>query len=127
APHAQKGATLEREPLPTWSQGRIVLIGDACHPMTPYMAQGAATSIEDAAALARCLKEVSVDGIEAAFKRFEAHRKPRTSKIQAISSANTWMSGGNDDPGWLYGYDAWNVSLDAPAPTPGSTPKPAAA
>jgi salicylate hydroxylase/6-hydroxynicotinate 3-monooxygenase len=126
-PSCHKWAILEREPLPTWSQGRVVLIGDACHPMTPYMAQGAATSIEDAAVLARCLKDARVDGIEAAFKRFEAHRKPRTSKIQAISSANTWMSGGNDDPSWLYGYDAWNVSLDAPAPTPGSAPKPAAA
>jgi 2-polyprenyl-6-methoxyphenol hydroxylase-like FAD-dependent oxidoreductase len=120
-PDCHKWAILEREPLPTWSQGRIVLIGDACHPMTPYMAQGAATSIEDAAVLARCLKEVSVDGIEAAFKRFEAHRKPRTSKIQAISSANTWMSGGNDDPGWLYGYDAWTIPLDEPAPTPTTT------
>jgi len=126
-PDCHKWAILERDPLPTWSQGRVVLIGDACHPMTPYMAQGAATSIEDAAVLARCLKGVDVSGVEAAFKRFEAHRKPRTSKIQEISSANTWMSGGNDDPSWLYGYDAWNVSLDAPAPTPGSTPKPAAA
>ena len=126
-PDCHKWAILEREPLPTWSQGRVVLIGDACHPMTPYMAQGAATSIEDAAVLARCLKGVSVDGLEAAFRRFEAHRKPRTSKIQEISSANTWMSGGNDDPSWLYGYDAWNVSLDEPAPTPGSSPKSAAA
>jgi 2-polyprenyl-6-methoxyphenol hydroxylase-like FAD-dependent oxidoreductase len=126
-PDCHKWAILERDPLPTWSQGRVVLIGDACHPMTPYMAQGAATSIEDAAVLARCLKDVSADGFEAAFKRFEAHRKPRTSKIQEISSANTWMSGGNDDPSWLYGYDAWNVSLDAPAPTPGSSPKSAAA
>ncbi|CAN5490575.1 FAD-dependent monooxygenase [soil metagenome] len=121
-PDCHKWAILERDPLPTWSQGRVVLIGDACHPMTPYMAQGAATSIEDAAVLARCLKDVSVDGLEAAFKRFEAHRKPRTSKIQAISSANTWMSGGNDDPSWLYGYDAWNVDLDRPAPTPGDAP-----
>jgi salicylate hydroxylase/6-hydroxynicotinate 3-monooxygenase len=95
--------------------------------MTPYMAQGAATSIEDAAVLARCLKDVGVDGLEAAFRRFEAHRKPRTSKIQAISSANTWMSGGNDDPSWLYGYDAWNVSLDEPAPVPGAGAKSAAA
>lgn len=126
-PSCHKWAILEREPLPTWSQGRVVLIGDACHPMTPYMAQGAATSIEDAAVLARCLKGVSVDGIEAAFKRFEAHRKPRTSKIQAISSANTWMSGGNDDPSWLYGYDAWTISLDEPAPIPGASQIPSAA
>ncbi|MGA7328946.1 MAG: FAD-dependent monooxygenase [Rhodomicrobium sp.] len=115
-----KWAILERDPLPAWSQGKIVLIGDACHPMTPYMAQGAATAIEDAAVLARCLQGVSTDGIEAAFTRFEAHRKPRISKIQEISSANTWMSGGNDDPSWLYGYDAWTISLDHPAPTPGA-------
>jgi 2-polyprenyl-6-methoxyphenol hydroxylase-like FAD-dependent oxidoreductase len=126
-PDCHKWAILEREPLPTWSHGRVVLIGDACHPMTPYMAQGAATAIEDAAVLARCLMGVALEGIEAAFKRFEAHRKPRTSKIQEISSANTWMSGGNDDPGWLYGYDAWTVPLDAPAPTPGVAPMPVAA
>jgi 2-polyprenyl-6-methoxyphenol hydroxylase-like FAD-dependent oxidoreductase len=122
-PECHKWAILERESLPAWSQGRVVLIGDACHPMTPYMAQGAATSIEDAAVLARCLEDVSISGIETAFRRFEAHRKPRTSKIQAISSANTWMIGGNDDPSWLYGYDAWTVPLDRPAPTPGLIPQ----
>lgn len=53
-----KWAILEREPLPRWSDGRVVLLGDACHPMTPYMAQG-----------------------------------------------------GDQDTGWLYGYDAWSVPL----------------
>ena len=106
-----KWAILEREPLPKWSDGRVVLLGDACHPMTPYMAQGAATAIEDAAVLARCLSEVNGEDIEGAFTRYEAHRKPRTSRIQAISSANTWMKGGDDDTRWLYGYDAWNVPL----------------
>jgi len=106
-----KWAILERDPLPRWSDGRVALLGDACHPMTPYMAQGAATAIEDAAVLARCLKEVEGQDIEGAFKRYEAHRKPRTSRIQAISSANTWMKGGDDDTRWLYGYDAWNVPL----------------
>ena len=110
-PDCHKWAILEREPLPRWSDGRVVLLGDACHPMTPYMAQGAATSIEDAAVLARCLKAFGNEDIESAFRLYEANRKPRTSRIQAISSANTWMSGGDDDPSWLYGYDAWNVPL----------------
>jgi 2-polyprenyl-6-methoxyphenol hydroxylase-like FAD-dependent oxidoreductase len=110
-PDCHKWAILEREPLPRWSDGRVVLLGDACHPMTPYMAQGAATSIEDAAILARCLQEVDGQDIEGAFQRYEAHRKPRTSRIQAISSANTWMKGGDGDTSWLYGYDAWNVPL----------------
>ncbi len=121
-PDCHKWAILERAPLPTWSQGRVVLIGDACHPMTPYMAQGAATSIEDAAVLARCLDGVELGGIETALQRFEGHRKPRTTAIQAISSANVWMSGGNDDPSWLYGYDAWSADLDKPGAAPASYP-----
>ena len=108
-PDCHKWAILERDPLPRWSDGRVVLLGDSCHPMTPYMAQGAATAIEDAAVLARCLKQC--DDIKSAFELYEAHRKPRTSRIQAISSANTWMKGGSDDPAWLYGYDAWNAPL----------------
>jgi len=50
-----------------------------------------------------------------AFARYEAHRKPRTARIQAISSANTWMKGGQDDTSWLYGYDAWTAPLTEPA------------
>jgi 2-polyprenyl-6-methoxyphenol hydroxylase-like FAD-dependent oxidoreductase len=115
-PDCHKWAILEREPLPKWSEGRVALLGDACHPMTPYMAQGAATAIEDAAILARCLAKVGGEDIEGAFQRYEAHRKPRTSRIQAISSANTWMKGGNDDTTWLYGYDAWNVPLTPTEP-----------
>ena len=52
--------------------------------------------------------------------RYEAHRKPRTSRIRAISSANTWMKGGNEDTSWLYGYDAWTVPLTADATTVGA-------
>ena len=44
-----------RDPLPLWSRGRLVLLGDACHPMKPHMAQGAGMAIEDAAMLSRCL------------------------------------------------------------------------
>jgi salicylate hydroxylase/6-hydroxynicotinate 3-monooxygenase len=118
-PDCHKWAILEREPLPTWSAGRVVLLGDSAHPMTPYMAQGAATSIEDAAVLSRCIADMKGNDIEGAFKRYEAHRKPRTSVIQAISSANSWMQGGDADTSWLYGYDAWNADLDRP----GSSPK----
>jgi salicylate hydroxylase/6-hydroxynicotinate 3-monooxygenase len=112
-PDCHKWAILEREPLPHWNTGCVVLLGDACHAMTPYMAQGAATAIEDAAVLARCIEAFGGEDFETAFKLYEAHRKPRTSKIQAISSANTWMKGGDDDTSWLYGYDAWSVPLEA--------------
>ncbi len=84
--------------------------------MTPYMAQGAATAMEDAAVLARCLQETADPG--EAFRRYEDHRKPRTSRIQAISSANTWMSApAPESPNWLYGYDAWTAPLAEPAPS----------
>lgn len=115
-PDCHKWAILEREPLDRWSDGRVVLLGDAAHPMTPYMAQGGATAIEDAAVLARCLAETGGEDINGAFQRFESHRKPRTSRIQAISSANTWMKGGDEDTSWLYGYDAWNVPLSPAEP-----------
>src|SRR5580698_2724305 len=113
-PNCHKWAILEREPLERWSDGPVVLIGDAAHPMTPYMAQGGATAMEDAAVLARCLKKE--DDVETAFRLFEQHRKPRTSRIQAISSANTWMKGGDEDTTWLYGYDAWNAPLNSTQP-----------
>jgi salicylate hydroxylase/6-hydroxynicotinate 3-monooxygenase len=114
-PDCHKWAILDRDPLPRWSAGRVVLLGDACHPMTPYMAQGAATAMEDAAVLARCIE--AGNDIESAFELYEAHRKPRTSRIQAISSANTWMrTPSPEDPEWLYGYDAWTAPLQQPAP-----------
>jgi salicylate hydroxylase/6-hydroxynicotinate 3-monooxygenase len=108
-PDCHKWAILEREPLARWSEGRVVLLGDACHPMTPYMAQGAATAIEDAAILSRCLSDN--DSVEKALELYESHRKPRTSRIQAISSANTWMKTPEENPDWLYGYDAWSAPL----------------
>ena len=107
-PSVHKWAILARQPLPRWSEGRVVLLGDACHPMTPYMAQGAATALEDAAVLSRCL--AAGGGIEAAFRLYEAIRKPRTSQIQQTSGTNTWMRR-RTDPDWVYGYDAWNVPL----------------
>jgi len=58
-----------------------------------------------------CRACIAGEDVAGAFARYEAHRKPRTSRIQAISSANTWMKGGNDDTSWLYGYDAWNDAL----------------
>jgi salicylate hydroxylase/6-hydroxynicotinate 3-monooxygenase len=88
------------------------LLGDACHPMTPYMAQGAAMAIEDAAVLSRCLDGVEREGVANAFRRFEATRKARTARIQETSRANIWLSG-KTDADWVYGYDAWTVPLAA--------------
>jgi 6-hydroxynicotinate 3-monooxygenase len=109
-PAVHKWALIDRDPLPRWTEGNITLLGDACHPMTPYMAQGAATAIEDAAVLSRCLKDTDRSGVAEALRRFEATRKPRTSRVQLSSRTNTWLRDPTD-PDWVYGYDAWSAPL----------------
>jgi 6-hydroxynicotinate 3-monooxygenase len=111
-PDVHKWALVERDPLPHWVEGNVALLGDACHPMTPYMAQGASTSIEDGAVLSRCLEGVDRDGLHSALLRYEATRKERTSRIQRTSAENTWLKEPHDAD-WVYGYDAWTVPLAA--------------
>jgi salicylate hydroxylase len=104
-----KTALYERDPLPQWSQGRVSLLGDACHPMMPFMAQGAGMAIEDAVVLARNLDAAqSAAEVPQALQNYEIMRKQRTSEIQIGSRGNNWLrAGGNAD--WVYGYDAWQV------------------
>lgn len=77
----------DRAELPRWTSGRVTLLGDACHPMLPMAAQGAAQSIEDGAALAAVLKAMP-DDIAGALARYEAVRKPRATKLQQTSATN---------------------------------------
>jgi salicylate hydroxylase/6-hydroxynicotinate 3-monooxygenase len=114
-PRVHKWAIVDRDPLRRWGEGPMVLLGDAAHPMTQYMAQGAATSMEDAVLLTRCL-DAAPDDIPAAFRHYESARRARTAQIQGTSQQNTWMSRATD-PGWVYGYDAWTAPLD-PQPSP---------
>ena len=105
-----KSALRVRDPLPHWSHERMTLLGDACHPMTPFMAQGACMAIEDAVVLARALKGIDVAGAPSALNRYENTRRERTARVQIGSRGNEWLrEGGNAD--WLYGYDAWQVPL----------------
>lgn len=105
-----KSALYIRQPMPAWSVGRTTLLGDAAHPMVPFMAQGACMAIEDAVVLARALDGVASDGLPSALKRYENARKERTAKVQLGSRGNEWLKeGGNAD--WVYGYDAWGVAL----------------
>jgi salicylate hydroxylase len=99
-----------RDPLPLWSRGNFTLLGDACHPMMPFMAQGAGMAIEDAVVLSRALDGVSAAELDAALHRYENARRERTARIQIGSRGNNWLKeGGNAD--WVYGYDAWTVPL----------------
>jgi len=111
-PAVHKWAIVVREPLSRWTDGPVVLLGDSCHPMTPFMAQGAASSMEDAVVLSRCLEAMPTEPA-AAFERFAALRQERTAQLQRTSHANTWMRGATN-PDWVFGYDAWTTPLDAP-------------
>ena len=102
----------DRERNDCWSGlgGRLVLLGDACHPMRPFMAAGGAMAVEDGAILSRCLEKY--DDPAQALRRYEATRIPRVGDVQRISIENTWMRGPTDTD-WFYGYDACTAPLAA--------------
>jgi salicylate hydroxylase len=119
-------ALFDRAPLQRWSAGRVTLLGDACHAMLPFMAQGAAQAIEDGATLAACLAEAGSD-VPEALRRYERLRIPRTSRLQAMSADNktrfhlpdgpeqrrrdTRMAAGATD--WSFDAVAWIYEHDA--------------
>jgi salicylate hydroxylase len=75
-----------RDPIDSWSAGRITLLGDAAHPMVPFLAAGAGQSIEDAWTLARVLARKQ-DDVPGALKEYERRRLPRTTRIQSGARA----------------------------------------
>jgi salicylate hydroxylase len=79
-------ALFDRAPLPRWSRGRVTLLGDACHAMLPFMAQGAAQAIEDGATLAACLSHHR--DVPVALDDYERLRAPRAARMQALSTEN---------------------------------------
>ena len=79
--HWQKWALYDRPALKEWGRGPVTLLGDAAHPMLPFLAQGASMAIEDAAVLARELVRSPDDG-QGALRRYEAARRPRTARVQ---------------------------------------------
>ena len=115
-----KWGLFDRPPMEQWSIGRTTLLGDACHPTLPFMAQGAAMAIEDAAVLAGCLNQTP--NPTAAFSRYENLRKKRTAMIQQLSRRNARVFHLKGIAAWarnraakrasgstmrkLYGYDA---------------------
>lgn len=127
APVLLRWPLYDRPALERWSDGRAVLMGDACHPMLPFLAQGAVMAIEDAFVLSR---EIGRHGsAEEALAAYAASRKPRTDRVQETARQNAglfhrsnpfyqvgtygpmWMAGrfmpavvhGRHD--WLYGHD----------------------
>lgn len=81
-----KWALMVREPMDSWTVGNITLLGDACHPTLPFLAQGAAMAIEDGYLVARALE--THDNSAVALQRYESARKERTSRIVRGSAEN---------------------------------------
>jgi len=116
-------------PLERWSEGRVTLLGDAAHPTLPYLAQGAAMAVEDAAVLTRAL--LQAESVPAALALYEHNRRDRTARIvresrenrklfhlESIDELKAAFARRNMDrerSDWLYSYDPLTVALAAPA------------
>ena len=130
-PQPFKWALIARPPMPEWVKGRVALLGDACHPSLPFLAQGAVMALEDACILARAFEEF--DTIDEALSRYQAARIPRTTRaVQgALANAERFHNPTLADPRnaqayvdeqwaddrvveryeWLFRYDATSISL----------------
>ncbi|MNR02268.1 3-hydroxybenzoate 6-hydroxylase [compost metagenome] len=76
----RRWATADRDPVENWGEGRVTILGDAAHPMTQYLAQGACSALEDAVVLGQAVKQCNFD-LQAAFRLYETIRIPRTARI----------------------------------------------
>jgi salicylate hydroxylase len=81
ARHLHSWPLYDRAPLARWTDGRVTLLGDACHPTLPYLAQGAALAMEDAWVLARMLENWE-DEVPTALAEYERYRRPRAARAQ---------------------------------------------
>lgn len=124
-----KWALFDRDPLSRWGEGHLTLLGDAAHPMLPYLAQGAGMSLEDACVLAQTL-DAQPDDPRQALREYERLRMPRTRRVQLGSRARAaenhlaspwsrlrrdvvtalrtrfFADRTHDGVGWIYDYDA---------------------
>ena len=82
-------AIFERSPMPRWSRGRVTILGDACHAMLPFLAQGAAQAMEDGVTLAALLSNLgSPAEVPEALRTYESVRRPRVTRVQRMASDN---------------------------------------
>ncbi len=127
-----KWALHAREALPGWVKARVTLLGDAAHAMLPFMGQGAATALEDAAVLARCLCAFSPD---AALVLYETLRRERTTMVQTQARLLGLQLQGrdpeslgagplqNEETLGLFDYDAPNIALAAEGVPTANSPR----
>ena len=104
-----KWGLFDRAPMPCWSRGRTTLLGDAAHPMLPFLAMGAAMAIEDGMILARCFAAEAE--VAAAFAQYESTRRPRTALLHAKSIEQGLLTQARDPEN----YDAGAAPASDPA------------
>lgn len=121
--HLIKWALFDRDPLTTWSEQRITLLGDAAHPMLPFLGMGAAMGLEDAVVLSRCID--AYDNSQVAFEKYEATRKQRADETLLASRTQgrllqdsnpdeqDWgRAESSDNEEWIrYDYDPATVAI----------------
>ncbi|TKI05112.1 FAD-dependent monooxygenase [Martelella alba] len=124
-----KWGLFDRDPIERWSLGRLTLLGDAAHPMLPFLAQGAAMALEDGYVLARLLA-VSAPDLTETLRQYDAERATRTGRVLLAARARgkrlhlptPWQQFKRDarykvkslfhsqmaeqDYRWIYAYDA---------------------
>jgi salicylate hydroxylase len=127
-----KWALMVRGPMPQWSEGRVTLLGDACHPTLPFLGQGGVMAIEDSYVIAACLKKHFKDPANA-MARYEEIRRERTSAVvrkshenrrqafnpaladqdeAVVSVAEDWQQTlARERQDWLYTYDATSIQI----------------
>ena len=81
-----KWALYDRDPIPAWTKGRTTILGDAAHPMLPYLGQGAGQAIEDGCVLAAAIGKLGEDPV-GALELYERSRRPRASRVVLTSRA----------------------------------------
>lgn len=86
--HTFRWALYDREPLPTWTKGRLTLLGDAAHPMLPHLGQGANQAIEDGMALSILLAQTDKASVPGALLAYEKLRRERVAEVQLGARQN---------------------------------------
>ncbi|WP_406348958.1 FAD-dependent monooxygenase [Streptomyces sp. NBC_00144] len=134
---------VDREPVRDWTDGRVVLLGDAAHPMLHYAAQGACQALEDAVLLGGMLG-ARADELPARFEKYNAERRDRTAQIQLLARRSTqlWHPAGqaardrnallsslsaaelHDQVAWMHGARSFDSADALPVPGPDTLPVP---
>jgi salicylate hydroxylase len=108
-PDLFKWGLRDREPLPVWTRGRVTMLGDAAHPMTPYLGQGACMAIEDGMILGRAL--AASQDLAEAFSRYEAARRDRANGVQLAARYQGTQHHGSTASGPTSGKTAVTLGL----------------